>query len=150
MKELVKKTTYIKFYVGIFFSSEILLYACLAPLWELKSISLPLIWQMLLIAMIITIIQYIIYTSDIFRKWKTLSKVLFEFILMMVIGYILAIVFKWFDITNIKSNIIYQIIYNSSFWISAYSIYLYNKVTGDDLNRKLKIYKSNIKKNEVK
>jgi len=84
----------------MFFTSQVVIYTLIAPFLGEKSIHLSLIWQMIFISIILTILQYVIYASNIFMKVKTWIKISIHYLLLVFIGYILAIIFNWFDLSS--------------------------------------------------
>lgn len=133
----------------LFFSGEVILYACVAPFIGQTSISLSLVWQMVVISIIMAILQYVIYTFDFMGKVPRIIKVSIHYLLLVGIGYLFASLFKWFDLSNIKYVAIVLIIFTVSFLMIAGSIGLYSKLTGEEFNEKLKVYKELKSKSEV-
>ncbi len=66
MKEFFKNTLEIKIITCMFFTSQVVIYTLIAPFLGEKSIQLSLIWQMIFISIILTLLQYVIYASNIF------------------------------------------------------------------------------------
>lgn len=133
----------------LFFSAEVIIYACIAPFIGLNALSLSLIWQMAAISIIMTILQYVIYTFEFMAKVSRGIKVSIHYLLLVGIGYLFASLFKWFDLSNIRYVAIALIIFTVSFVMTAGSIGLYSKLTGEEFNEKLKVYKELKSKSEV-
>lgn len=125
----------------LFFSGEVLIYSCIAPFIGQNSISLSLIWQMAVISIIMTIFQYGIYTSKLMAKIPQVLKVIIHYFLLLGIGYFFASAFQWFDLFNIKYVFIAVGIFTLCFVSTTGSIVLYTKLTGEQFNEKLKVYK---------
>lgn len=142
MKEFFKNTLEIKIITCMFFTSQVVIYTLIAPFLGEKSIHLSLIWQMIFISIILTILQYVIYASNIFMKVKTWIKIIIHYLLLVFIGYILAIIFNWFDLSSGNNFTIALSIFTVCFISFTGSIALYNKVSGERFNEKLKLYKS--------
>lgn len=141
MKELFKFSDDFQCLTGLYFSAEVILYILLAPIWGLSSISFALIWQMLLISVIITIIHYVFYVWDLFESLYKLKKAISYYIILVILGAIFTKLFNWFDLTNIKSLGIALGIFTITFLITYWSFDMYYKVTGEEYNEKLKLYK---------
>jgi len=146
MRDLIKNTTEIKLITSIFFAGEVMMYAIMAPFLGIYSIPIGLIWQMVFIAVILTAVQYIIYASNLLSHVKNWVKILFHYALLVIIGYLCIKVFKWFDISNIKSILTALLVFTAWFLLFTGSIALYNKSTGEQFNEKLKLYKSSKEK----
>ncbi|MEG1256578.1 hypothetical protein [Clostridium sp.] len=142
MRDLIKNTTEIKIIASVFFTGEAMMYAIMAPFLGIYSISLGLIWQMAFISVILTAIQYIIYTSNLLSHIKTWVKILFHYASLVIIGYLWIKVFKWFDIDNIKNVFVALLVFTAWFLAFTGSIAIYNKSTGEQFNEKLKLYKN--------
>lgn len=133
----------------LFFSGEVIVYTCVAPFIGQYSISLSLIWQMAVISIIMTILQYVIYTFDFMCKVPRIIKVSIHYLLLVGIGYLFASLFKWFDLSNVKYVLVALAIFTVSFVATVGSIGLYTKLTGEEFNEKLKVYKELKSRNEV-
>lgn len=133
----------------LFFSAEVIIYACVAPFIGENSISVSLVWQMAAISIIMTILQYAIYTSDFMVKVPKIIKVVIHYLLLIGIGYLFTKGFNWFDLSNSKYVIIALVIFTVSFVATTGSIGLYTKLTGEEFNEKLKVYKEYKSKSEV-
>lgn len=136
----------------LFFAGEVIMYALIGPFIGINSISFSLIWQMAAISILLTIMQYAIYTSNFMMKINVLVKVIVHYILLITLGYGFAKVFNWFDLRNLNNVIIAVSIFTVCFIITACSIGLYTKLTGERFNEKLKVYKElkKSKESEVK
>ncbi len=97
---------------------------------------------MIFISIILTLLQYVIYASNIFIKVKTWIKIIIHYLLLVFIGYILALIFNWFDLSSGNNFTIALSIFTVCFISFTGSIALYNKVSGERFNEKLKLYKS--------
>jgi len=127
---------------SIFFTAQVIIYTLIAPFLGEESIHLSLVWQMIFISIILTLLQYVIYTSNIFIKVRTWIKIIIHYILLVVIGYILAKIFNWFDLSNGNNFIIALSIFTVCFISFTCSIALYSKLSGERFNEKLRLYKS--------
>jgi len=139
MKEFFKNTLEIKIITCMFFTSQVVIYTLIAPFLGEKSIQLSLIWQMIFISIILTLLQYVIYASNIFMKVKTWIKIIVHYLLLV---FILAMIFNWFDLSSGNNFTIALSIFTVCFISFTGSIALYNKVSGERFNEKLKLYKS--------
>lgn len=142
MKEFFKKTLEIKIVACMFFTSQVVIYTLIAPFLGEKSIHLSLVWQMIFISIILTLLQYVIYVSNIFMKVNVWIKIIIHYILLVFIGYILARIFNWFDLSIGNNFTIALGIFTVCFVSFTGSIALYNKLSGERFNEKLRLYKS--------
>lgn len=148
MREFLRKNLEFKVVTTMFFTSEIVIYTMVAPFIGEDSISLNIIWQMVLISVILTLLQYLFYATSIFDKIKTWKRVLIHYILLLVLGYGSSKIFNWFDTSDMDNIIIAASIFTVSFVLFAGAIAVYNKLAGDQFNEKLRIYKSSRGKGE--
>lgn len=125
----------------LFFAAEVILYACIAPFIGQDSISLSLIWQMAAISILLTAIQYALYTSNLMMNMNIMIKVIIHYLLLIGLGYLFARIFKWFDLSNFDYVGLAVAIFTGIFIITTMSIGLYTKLTGERFNEKLKVYK---------
>jgi len=70
------------------------------------------------------------------------SKIIIHYIILVFIGYILARIFNWFDLSVGNNFIIALCIFTVCFVSFTGSIALYNKLSGQRFNEKLRLYKS--------
>lgn len=148
MKEFLKKNLEIKIVATLFFTAQVIVYTLIAPFIGQNSISLFLIWQMVFISIMLTILQYLIYATSICEKMNNGLKIGFHYIILLVFGYFWARGFNWFDVNNINNILISISIFTVCFTAFSGSIAVYNKLTGDKLNEKLRVYKNNKKSEE--
>ena len=132
----------------LFFAGEVIMYALIAPFMGIDSISFSLIWQMAAISILLTIIQYAIYTTKFMMKVNVLAKVIIHYFLLVALGYGFAKVFNWFDLSDIGTVVVAISIFTICFIITAGSIGIYTKLTGERFNEKLKAYKELKKRKE--
>jgi len=126
----------------MFFTAQVVIYTLIAPFLGEESIHLSLIWQMIFISIILTLLQYVIYVSNIFMKVKTWIKIGIHYIVLVIIGYILAKSFNWFDLSSGNNFNVALSIFTICFISFTGSIALYNKVSGERFNEKLRLYRS--------
>ena len=142
MKEFFKNTLEIKIIACMFFTSQVVIYTLIAPFLGEESIHLSLVWQMIFISIILTLLQYVIYVSNILKKVNIWIKIIIHYILLVFIGYILARIFNWFDLSIGNNFTIALGIFTVCFVSFTGSIALYNKLSGERFNEKLRLYKS--------
>lgn len=142
MKEFFKNTLEIKIIACMFFTSQVVIYTLIAPFLGEESIHLSLVWQMIFISIILTLLQYVIYVSNILKKVNIWIKIIIHYILLVFIGYILAKIFNWFDLSIGNNFTIALGIFTVCFVSFTGSIALYNKFSGERFNEKLRLYKS--------
>lgn len=150
MKAFFINTFEIKKICCLFFSGEVVVYAIIAYFLGLDSISLSLIWQMVLISLILTLLQYGLYTTNCMKKVKNWIKILIHYTLLLGFGAVFARLFNWFDLSDVKLLSIAVLIGTTCFVSISGSIYIYTKLTGEKFNEKLKIYKDLKRESEVK
>ena len=132
----------------LFFAGEVIMYALIGSFMGIDSISFSLIWQMAAISILLTIIQYVIYTFNFMIKVNVWIKVSIHYLLLIGLGYGFAKVFNWFDLSNLDNIITAVSIFSICFIITAGSIGIYTKLTGERFNEKLKAYKELKNSNE--
>lgn len=140
-----------KFYVGfesltvLYFGSLILLYVLLGPIWGLNSISFVAVWEMLLFSIIIAIFQYVFCIWDFPGNLSKIKRVVMYYFTLLIIGTFLAKVFNMFDLSSVKNLIFTFGIYTVCFVSTYVGFGLYYRVTGEEYNAKLKLYKESKK-----
>ncbi|CUO22276.1 DUF3021 family protein [Clostridium disporicum] len=132
----------------LFFAGEVIMYALIGPFIGADSISFSLIWQMAAISILLTMLQYVLYTFNFMNKVKREVKVLIHYFILIGLGYGFAKVFNWFNLNDLNNIIIAVSIFTVCFIITAGSIYIYTKLTGERFNERLKVYKELKKSNE--
>ncbi|MGL5353274.1 MAG: hypothetical protein ACRDA5_08095 [Clostridium sp.] len=136
-----------KFYVGfesltvLYFGSLILLYVLLGPIWGVNSISFVIVWEMLLFSIIIALFQYVFCIWDFPGNLYKIKRLVMYYFTLLIIGILFAKVFNCFDLSSTKNLIIAFSIYSISFISTNWGFGLYYKVTGEEYNAKLKLYK---------
>ena len=133
----------------LFFAGEVIMYALIGSFMGINSISFSLIWQMAAISIILTMLQYVLYTFNFMSNVKIGIKVLIHYLLLIVLGYGFAKSFNWFDLNNRNNIFIYLTIFTVCFIITAGAIGIYTKLTGERFNEKLKVYKELKKSDEM-
>lgn len=131
----------------LFFAGEVIMYALIGSFMGIDSLSFSLIWQMAAISILLTGLQYLIYTFNFMNNINTGIKVIIHYVLLIIIGYGFAKIFNWFDLNNLNNIIISLGIFTICFIITTGSIGIYTKLTGERFNEKLKVYKE-LKKSE--
>lgn len=142
MKELFVFSTDFKCLTGLYFGAEIILYVLFGPIWGVNSISFALVWQMLLLSLIIAIFQYVFYVWDLFGNLSRFKRSLIYYFTLIVVGTIFINVFDWFDLSSVKNIVISLSIFTVAFVSICFVYNLYYKVTGEEYNEKLKLYKN--------
>lgn len=149
MRKFLIRNLELKIVGSMFFTGEVIVYTFIAPFIGQNNLPVSLIWQMFVIAIILTLLQEGIYFSRVLENVKAYIKIIIHYISLLVLGIVSANVFNWFDITNIKNIIILISILTICFVAFSTSVALYYKITGEELNEKLRLYKvSKIKKGE--
>lgn len=148
MKNFLIKNLEHKIVAAMFFTSEVIIYILIAPFIGKDSIPVILIWQMILLAILLTLLQYAIYWSKFLENVKTPMKIIMHYISILIFGGIFTVIFNWFDITNIKNLIIAVSVLTVTFVLFVTSVGLYYKFNGDEFNEKLNLYKSKKNKGE--
>lgn len=148
MREFLRKNLEFKVVAMMFFTSEIVIYTIVAPFIGEDSISLNIIWQMILISVFLTLLQYLFYATAMFDKIKTWIKVIIHYILLLILGYGSSKIFNWFDTSNMDNIMLATSIFTVSFVLFAGAIAVYNRLAGDQFNEKLRIYKNSKLKGE--
>lgn len=88
------------------------------------------------------IFQYLFYVWDLFGNLSRFKKSTICYFTLMIVGTGFVNIFNWFDLSNMKNIAIALISYTIIFVSMCWVYNLYYKVTGEEYNEKLKLYKS--------
>lgn len=147
MKKQFELIVQFKFVWGLIFTATILLYSFISMFQGKKSMEFVLIWQFVAITMILTLIHYLIFGEFIFKSVSTKHKIVFHFGLCYLLMILSSTILNWIDITSLKGIGGFTIFYILLYLSICFSLYMYYKITGEQLNNKLAKYKEQKKSN---
>lgn len=142
MREKLKFLYELKALTAMFFMGEVFIYGFISYLNGINYINTLTLCQLLLLAFIIVIFQYFLFTYDKVTKISVYIRTIIHYISMLCIFIISSNIFKLFNLSNreyiIKSIFVFTIMY---IWIFT-AMGIYYKITGERLNQKLNNYKN--------
>jgi hypothetical protein len=143
MKDFYNMGYELKSLTGLFFMMIILTYGVVSFFIGNKIMPLGLLWEFILLALIISIIQFILYSEKFLSKVSIKIKVVAHYLILLSILNIFINYFNWTELWGI-SNSIFFMIYTGYFMLVTINFYAYKKLTGERFNDKLIKYKENL------
>ncbi len=141
MKKHIELIVQFKFVWGLIFTAAILLYTIVNMILGNSSMEFIIIWQFVLITILLTFIYYLTFGEFIFTKFSSKSKLVLNFLLCYITLFISAYMLKWISISKPHTLLVFTLAYIFLYLSISFSLYVYYKITGEQLNNKLKIYK---------
>lgn len=142
MKDKLKFLYEIKALTSMFFMGEVFIYGFISYINGINYINITTLIQLLLLAFIIVIFQYLFYTYDKALKISVYIRTIVHYISMLSIFVISSNIFELFDISNMKSFNKAAIIFTIMYIIVFTAMAIYYKITGERFNEKLNSYKN--------
>ncbi|WP_352417015.1 DUF3021 family protein [Clostridium tertium] len=133
----------VKALIGLFFMMIILTYGVVSFFIENKIMPLELLWEFILLAIIVGLIQFILYNEKFLSKISIKTKTISHYLILLGILSIFIKYFNWIELWGISFKIFF-IIYTAYFILVTLNFYVYKKITGERFNDKLLKYKENL------
>lgn len=133
----------VKALIGLFFTMIILTYGVVSFFIENKIMPLELLWEFILLAIIVGLIQFILYNEKFLSKISIKTKTISHYLILLGILSIFIKYFNWIELWGISFKIFF-IIYTAYFILVTLNFYVYKKITGERFNDKLLKYKENL------
>jgi hypothetical protein len=149
MKRFMELTVQFKFIWAIMFTAAIILYSVVALLQGKTSMDFILIWEFVVITMVISFIHMLIYGEFILTSLSMKVRVIIHFLLCYITSFVWVYILKWIDISKIETVLIFTAAYTAIYISMNFSLYMYYKGTGEQLNDRLAAYKQNKKFKEA-
>lgn len=149
MKRFMELTVQFKFIWAIMFTAAIILYSVVALLQGETSMDFVLIWEFVVITMVLSFIHMLIYGEFILTSLSMKVRVIIHFLLCYVTSFVWVYILKWIDISKIETVLIFTAAYTVIYLSMNFSLYMYYKGTGEQLNDRLAAYKQNKKFKEA-
>lgn len=141
MKKYMELIVQFKFVWSLFFTASIIIYTVVSMLLGNSSMEFLVIWQLILITMILTLIHYIVFGEFMLKSLSNNNRILFHFFLCYITMLLSANLLKWIVISNTYSMGIFTLVYILLYLSICWSLHIYYKATGEQLNNKLALYK---------
>lgn len=142
MRDKLKFLYELKALTGMFFMGEVFIYGFISYLNGLDYINILTLCQLLLLAFIIVIFQYFLFTYDKALRISVYIRIIIHYISMLSIFIMSSNIFKLFNLSN-KSDIIRSIFIFTIMYICVFAaMSIYYKITGERFNQKLNKYKN--------
>lgn len=143
MKRFVELTAQFKFVWGLLFSATILLYTVVAMLKGDTAMDFILIWKFVAITMVLGFVHFLIYGEFVFSSLNSKYKGAIHFVSCYIVSLISVILLKWVELLNLLELALFSGIYTFIYLSIFFSLYMYYKFTGEQLNDRLAAYKKN-------
>ena len=142
MKEFFEVTYKIKSLVALFFMGGSFMYFVVSLVSGNKHMPISFLWQMFILALLLTLMQYVIYHDKLLPKVSVKVKVVFHYAILLITLISFIYLFNWFNLKNFKYFIIFYSIYTLYFIIMCMYFSFYYKITGERFNKMLNKYKT--------
>ncbi|WP_291649693.1 DUF3021 family protein [Clostridium sp.] len=133
----------VKALIGLFFMMIILTYAVVSFFIGNKIMPLELLWEFILLAIIVGVIQFILYNEKFLSKISIKIKTAAHYLILLGVLNIFIKYFNWIELWGISFKVFF-IIYTVYFILITLNFYFYKKITGERFNDKLIKYKENL------
>ncbi|WP_070000120.1 DUF3021 family protein [Cellulosilyticum sp. I15G10I2] len=141
MKKYMEIIVQFKFVWGLFFTGSIIIYTIINMLLGKTSMDFITVWQFILLTITLTFIYYLIFGEFILKTLHVRYKVLVHFLLSYMTLLIGAHLLKWIDTSNVSHLGLFTIGCIILYLAVSLSFFMYYKSTGEQLNKKLALYK---------
>lgn len=145
MKKAIEIIVRAKFLWGLFFTASVIIYTIINMFLGNTAIEIISIWQLLLMTIVIVFIHYLIFGELFLANASMKKKIFVHFPLCYFTILIFINLYGWIDFTNFNLISLFSGAYLFLYLVIVLSLYLYYKITGEELNAKLAIYKQNKK-----
>lgn len=149
MKRFMEITVQFKFVWGLMFTAAILLYSIVSMFMGKTSMDFVLIWQFVAITMLLVFIHFLIFGEFILKSLRTKYKIAIHFLSCYATGLISVSILNWVNLSKISTIGIFTGAYTLIYLAMCFSLYMYYKGTGEQLNDRLAAYKQNKKSREA-
>jgi Protein of unknown function (DUF3021) len=129
--------------MALFFMSIILTYGMVCIAMGNNTMPLELIWEFVLLSVLISAIQFLLYDDNFLNDIPTRIKVPVHYIIILLILIIFINYFNWIELWGISFSI-FIMIYTFYFIAVTLNFYFYKKITGERFNDKLIKYKEKL------
>lgn len=130
-----------KFVWGLIFTAAIVLYTTISMSLGKTSMEFIMVWQFVAVTIILTFIYYLIFGEFIMSTVSTKLKLFTHFSLSYITLFISGLMTNLVDISNLYHYFIFTVGYIFLYLSIIFSFYMYYKATGEELNKKLAVYK---------
>jgi len=139
MKKLFEVSIAMKSIAAMVLAGQIFLFLIVGSFYGLTSMDFSFIWQAIVVAITVSVLQYIAFTEDVIKKMRySLRLVTFSLPLYLILSAY-AIIFRWFPI-SINTWLLFTLIFITIFGAFIFAFALYTKVTGKKFNESLDAY----------
>jgi hypothetical protein len=132
-----------KFVWGLIFTAAILLYTTINMILGKTAMEYIVVWQLVAVTIFLTFIYYLIFGEYILRNSSTMLKVFIHFSISYTILLISGLSANLIDISKLNHYVIFTIGYVILYLSIIFSLYAYYRLTGEELNKRLAVYKQN-------
>lgn len=116
----------VKALIGLFFTMIILTYGVVSFFIENKIMPLELLWEFILLAIIVGLIQFILYNEKFLSKISIKTKTISHYLILLGVLSIFIKYFNWIELWGISFKIFF-IIYTAYFILVTLNFYVYKK-----------------------
>lgn len=144
MKKLIEITAAVKSFGAMIFAGLIIVYTVFGGwFFDLKEISMSLVWQALFIALIASALHFVVFTDTVLKKSGYAHRAILFSVPLLIVLSAFAYFGKWFPADNITNWLIFVAVYLFFFGIILIVFKLYFKFTGKKYTELLNAYQQN-------
>lgn len=130
-----------KFVWGLIFTAAIMLYTTINMILGESAMEYIVVWQFAAVTIFLTFIYYLIFGEYILRNASTMIKVFTHFSLSYTTLLISGLTTNLIDISKLNHYVIFTVGYVILYLSIIFSLYVYYRLTGEELNKRLAVYK---------
>jgi hypothetical protein len=130
-----------KFVWGLIFTAAIILYTTIKMILGETAMEYIVVWQLAAVTIFLTFIYYLIFGEYILRNTSTMLKVFIHFSLSYTTLLISGLTTNLIDISKLNHYVIFTVGYVILYLSIIFSLYAYYRLTGEELNKRLAVYK---------
>ena len=130
-----------KFVWGLMFAAAIMLYTTINMILGKTSMEYIVVWQFAIVTIVLTFIYYLIFGEFILKTISTRLRLFIHFCVSYLVLLISGLATNLIDASKLYHYITFTIGYTAFYLLAIFSFYVYYKVTGEELNKRLELYK---------
>lgn len=141
MNKYMKTWVQFKFVWGLIFTASIILYTTISMLLGKSSMNFIVVWQFAFATLLLTAQYYLMFSELIINSMSNRTRISIHFAISYVTLLILGWLMKLMDITDLSHIAIFTVGIVLLYLAAMFSLFVYYKATGEELNKKLAAYK---------
>lgn len=149
MKKAIELLLQFKFVWGLFYAAAIVIYTIVNMLLGKSSMEFVVVWQLFILTVALVFVQYLIFGEFVLNHISMRRKFFIHFFLCYILILTFMVLCNWLSFHNLSSIGIYTGVYLFFYLGCLNSLHWYYKITGEELNSKLAVYKERKNTNKL-